>query len=621
MDFDDFYNIGFDIATGYLQDQAQSLAVSGLTNLAKSAGSALTSPAMSQNLRGSRASTQSLASQESSAKRSRLTQKSVESGVSGGSKTCAAQFNPGRGAELSWTQQNLLNAIRFKTGELPGPDAVSAWGQERKFYKGQKLSIGFAFKAILDAELSANADQVPTRFYVHNVYRHTKAEVCGVATDTTAQGLCQYNRYHLGWNTTLGPDASLIRQAPNNALPTPFTTGGTCHPPATGPGSAVGNGFSPNIVSPFRYPLQGDVMYSRLTRQNLENFMWNANPLKIAYVQPMAMSQPLVNTTTAMQVLDNGYTDYFGQFYSSHPHQQQSSTSSFDTPITPSNNTGFYYRCQSGQGKLAYHFNNDGTSPLVVDVVVTRIKKGMEAALGNGALHDSYTTGYMNYTLANRGQGDYYGQPPVAQDIFDNARVPFMPAKCLDYAEPVSPVNTTTSPAAKQRPFKQVARDQFVISGGGTRPWSMDLQSLNYRSNDYAQVPEAWNVEDVQVPVQTAFTKNADDITYIVSFGFSTLAMPFMEFSSPSLGAVIDRIPQSVNCSVTGVYTENVLPVYLASDSKTPYINGALDYVWYEDDTPVLAGVDIANASNIVRSESNSSAYINVGPSNTQPGA
>jgi hypothetical protein len=147
----------------------------------------------------------------------------------------------------------------------------------------------------------------------------------------------------------------------------------------------------------------------------------------------------------------------------------------------------------------------------------------------------------------------------------------------------------------------------------------MDLQSMNYRANDYAQVPEDY---DPETETFGDPTKNVDDLSYIISFGFSTLAIPLMEFAATHNGAVVDRVPQSVNCSVTGVYTENVEPVYLSSNSQTPYINGSLDYVWYQDDFPTtLAGIDIANAGNVVRSQTANSAYIHVGPTNTQPGA
>lgn len=534
-----------------------------------------------------------------SAKKRKL---NTEAGVSaeiGGNKVALSQFIPGRGAELSWTKQNILPAIKFKTGELVGPACVDAYTADRKFYQGQKLSMGFAFKAILDADFVINQARVPTRFYVHNVFRHTRAEACGWEYP------CLFDQSTTLWNETLGPDGSRVRVSG-------YGGGGSAYPPA----NAVAAGYDDRLVSPFRYPLNGGTLFSRLTRQNLENFMWNSNPMKIPYVQPQVNGAMGTITTTPLAVCDNATADPTGDVAKSHPWQLQSTTATYDTPITPSNNTGYYYRCQAKNGHIAYHFNNDGTSPLIVDVVITRIKKGHEVCLGNGLLDQAYANGYINYTLANRGQGDYGGQPPVGLDCLDNARVPFMPAKALQYAPPNS--------AEEPRPYKQVARDQFMISGGGTRPWSMDLQSLNYRANDYSQVPMNYNSETKEI---LGDTKNADDLTYVVSIAFSSLAVPLGEFPNSQTVAIVDRVAQSVNCSVTGVYTENVEPVYLASNVPKPYINGTLDYVYYADSTPepdalpILAGIDIANAGNVVRSQTQGSAFINVGPTNTQPGA
>ena len=359
-------------------------------------------------------------------------------------------------------------------------------------------------------------------------------------------------------------------------------------------------------------------MFSRMTRQNLEDFMWNANPLKIAYVQPNVNSNPSLSIAP-LQVYDNAFPSADGTIITSQAWQQEVSPASLDTPITPQNNTGYYYKCQSGVGHLAYHFNNDGTSPVVVDVVITRCKKGAEVSVGDGCLDDSYSKGYANMLFNNRGQANYFGQVPLGTDCLNNARHPFMPASALAHAPPVQQF-PNNGPGTEVRPFKQVARDQFVISGGGTRPWSMDLQAMNYRANEYTQTAED---PDLVYP-----SKNFDDLSYVVSFGFSTLAIPLTEITSNATGnnvAVIDRLPQSVNVSVTGVYTELCLPVYLSSALKTPYINGALDYVYYtgaeQAPMPTLVGIDIANAGNIVRSQAQSSAFIAVGPTNTQPAA
>lgn len=534
-------------------------------------------------------SSQSVYSQQNSAKRARIAKAAAEGGLPpslSGNKVVAAQFNNGRGGELSWTKQNLHKAIRFKTGETPGPPAHDAYMAEAQLYTGQKVSTGFAFKAILDAQLVQGTNENNTRFFVHNCFRHTLSESCGIQLVST------YGPATLLWNHTLGPDGSWIRKDPAN--------GGSCANPAP----VVGAGFADDIHSAFRYPPQGTCMFSRMNRMNLENFMWNANPLKIPFINP---GLGFALATSTLEVYDNGGVDPSGIVAESLPHQQiEQGVAAIPTPpATVSNTRGYYYKCQAKQGTVAYQFNNDGTSPLVIDVVITRIKKGHEIAAGNGCINTAYATGYSNYMNAANFQADYGGQPVNPYDCLNNARVEFMPAKALQWASVVAGV----SGGDLVRPFKQVARDQFVVAGGGTRPWSMDLQSLDYNANDYSQ--------------NGPTDKNADDLTYIISLGFSTLAAPLGEFTASAM-AVIDRVPQSVNCSVTGVYTENVLPVYLSKKTSTANVTGALDYTFYttpEVTLPQLYGLDIANAGNIVRSNTQSSAYIQVGPTNILSGA
>ena len=536
----------------------------------------------------------SVESQQGAAKRARYLRNAAEGGVSSSvssNKVVPAQFNPGRGAELSWTRQNLHNAIRFKTGEAPGPDPHDAFLAEKMLFAGQKVSIAFAFKGILDASLLAGVDVIPTRFYTHNVFRHTNAAACGV---TPLGG--PYAPTTLLWNATLGPDSSLIRQAP------PV---GSCNAPAP----LLAAGFSTDIRSAFRSPPSGTIMYSRLTRQNLENFMWNANPMKVAFMQIPGGGPPAPLALVNMQVYRNAVADPTGIDYTSLPWDQQSEFAPAPG-TTPQTNRGYYYKCQSKQGHVAYQFNNDGTSPIVIDVVITRIKRGMEVDIDNGCLDTSYTSGYANYMNNQSLQQNYAGQPFLPTDCLDNARVEFLPAKALKFAIPVV---GALGGSETLRPFKQVARDQFIVAGGSTRPWSMDFQSLNYNANDYTQTPVTGYDGSIK----------ADDLTYIVSIAVSTLSVPLAEFTASAM-SVVDRSPQSVNCSITGIYTENPLPVYLSRLSAQTYVQGALDNTWYSDPEeiiPTLYGIDIANAGNTVRSANQSTAYIQVGPTNTLEGA
>jgi len=530
----------------------------------------------------------SQSSQQNAAKRARTMQQKAEGGIGasiGGNKVVAAQFNPGRGGEISWTKQNLLKAIKFKTGEPIGPPAHDAYEADRMMFGGQKMGHAFAFKAVLDASLVMGSDTVPTRYVVHNVFRHTNYQACG------RNAAAKYRNNTLLWHNTLGPDASTIRQNP------PF---GSCFDESI-PAAA---GLKNDLVSPFRFPLNGAFMFSRLTRQNFENFMWNANPLKIGYITPNTGSAAALSTTD-LQVYDNAIPDIGGTQFASLPWQQLASGVANPTaPATAYNSRGYYYKCQAGIGHVAYQFNNDGTGPLVVDIVITRCKKGHEADVEN-TLQASYATGYSNYMNAANFQADYGGQATQPTDCLFNARVEFLPAKALKWASPLGPTLTDQDVS---KMYRQVARDQFIVSGGATRPWSFDLQSLNYNANDYAQ-PEY----DPEFPS----TKNVDDLSYIVSIGFSSLSIPLVENGTGSNVAVLDRMPQSINCSVTGNYTENPLPVYISKRTSTGNVQGSLEYPWYYDPdaaAPTLQGIDIANAGNIVRTNTAASALIQVGP-------
>jgi len=537
-------------------------------------------------------SSQSAYSQQGSAKRARTMKSAAEGGVPASvssNKVCLAQFNPGRGAELSWTSQNLLRAIRFKSGEPVGPKCQDSYLADKRMYTGQKVSVAFAYKAVLDASFVQGNDVVPTRFYCHNVFRHTNYASRGHAFPSP------YTGGSILWNDTLGPDSSFTRQDPPN---------GTSHNAA----SLAAAGFAPDLVSAYRSPLQGAVMYSRMNRQDLENFSWNSHPLKISYVQPSTSN---LIATNPLEVLANSTSDPTGSIFASMPHQQNSGYGTTPgPPYTPLNNAGYYYKVQANPGHVAYQFNNDGTSPVVIDVVINRFKKGHSVELlPNNPIDDAYTSGYLNMMNANMGQQSYAGQTTLAVDCLNNARVEFMPAKALKWSTPFA------DGARNELPVKQVARDQFIVAGGSTRPWSMDFQSLCYNANDYSQLAGTGNLPPA---------KDADDLTYVISIGFSTLAVPLAEVGNGGQSAIVDRVAQSLNCSVTGVYTENPLPVVLSKSLKLTQVDGSLDHPWYQNAEallPILQGVDIANAGNIIRSQTNASALISVGPFTVLSGA
>jgi len=264
---------------------------------------------------------------------------------------------------------------------------------------------------------------------------------------------------------------------------------------------------------------------------------------------------------------------------------------------------------------LTYQFSNDGAGPVCIDIVITRLKRNEKWNTtdpnGSVALEDAYGKGYLNYSLSNQGQFALAGRDPQASDVMTNTRVPFMPAKALKHYKTITPETGDRS-----HPFKQVSRDQFIISGGATRSWSMNLQGMDYDARKY---------------YTTDFAN--DDLSYTVSIACSCVSTPFTESNPTAAGvttatgvlAIVDRRPLGCNVSVVGQYTEHVNPVYLSQVINSTFIDGSLQVPTYYQ--PATSGsqinrsIDIANVGQVTRDENLSSAYISLGPTNTQAGA
>jgi len=502
-----------------------------------------------------------------------------------------AQLIPGRGAELFVNQTNVEAPIKFKTGELSTKRKVDAFAREAALYKSQAVAHAFAFKAILlDPSYIRSGESLPiNRFVCHNVFRHNVPET----TNVSAVVGSKFGTTDVTWNNSLGPDASQVRKQP------PLGTAVSAFPAGT-------TGLNINLNTPYRYPQNGDVLYSRMNRQTLENLGWNANPIKMRSIEPGAALTP---TVTTMEVYDNAslVTTAAGPA-SSIPNQCPVQTTS-----TGSDQAGpsFFYRSQMGIGEICYNFINDGLNPICVDVVITRLKKSQE--IGGGALVyenainqmvQSYQKGYMNYATQNQNQANFAGDAPQEVDVTTNARGAFLPAKALGIHYKGT---GGTGILNQDAPFKQVARDQFIMAGGGSREWSMKLQAVDYDARRYNQS-----------------SMQFDDLTYIISFGISGVPLPYIEtgvVSSNTTTAIIDRRGTACNVSVTGMYKEIVHPVYMSRPSAFTYVNGTLDIPGFTSGTATISTADIANLSASTRQTTVGSAIMNVSPFSTIPGA
>jgi len=189
-------------------------------------------------------------------------------------------------------------------------------------------------------------------------------------------------------------------------------------------------------------------------------------------------------------------------------------------------------------------------------------------------------------------------------------------------------------------PFKQVARDQFIVSAGSTRNWSMSLQAMDYYASRYAQWqagpppdPPPGGGPYALIEGYDNESNCVDDLSYIVSIGVSGVPAPYVEYnkgdaypdSTVPLASVIDRRGTACSVSVTGAYKETCHPVYLSQVHTDTYINGRLDIPMYDfptlpKDVPQLTTNDIASIAQAVRTTDVSSALIGMGPFNTVGG-
>lgn len=521
----------------------------------------------------------------------------------GDNSMCPAQLIPGRGAELSYQQLNILKAIKFKTGESVGPPLTDAYGREKILYQGQTVMHAFAFKMQLGMPAySISGDSVPTnRFYCHNVFRHVLA-----GPNNTAQIDKPYGNRTQSWNETLGPDRSLVRQL--GAVVQGASQVGTAYVVPSGTLA-----LNTTLLSPYRYPLNGGFMYSRVTRQMLENMGWNANPIKLPAIVAGTGGLgpgPLQVYNQAQASLSTGIVSW--------PHQIPVDTD------TVSNGPSYYYRSQFGRGQVSYCFNNDGTNPVVIDIVITRIKKGQSLLKGDMTeMVAMYQKGYLNYSYANDGQADLAGQPPAAVDVTTNARGPFLPAKALEnYKRTQTGFGSATNTASA--PFKQVARDQFIIAGGASRNWSTYLQSMDYRASAFAHYQNGDPGTGATIAGYDDTSNCIDEYSYIFSIACSGVPAPYVEFAGTagSVASVIDRRGTDCSVSVTGAYKEVPHPVYLTKANKDAYINGRLDVPGFDVSAVGLSLTtnDIANIGQATRGAANSTALIGMGPLNTVGG-
>jgi len=448
------------------------------------------------------------------------------------------------------------------------------------------------------------------------------------------------------WHTSLGPDASLIRVGDAGATQGQSNLAGTWRGQRTQVGygtlDADPNAASNTLVSPFRYPRDMEIMYSRVNRQLLENYGWLLNPFK--FINPTANSKidspdpkrdalkvwsnpgasvlDFTNTSEAESIRKNSYPAQIN-IQSDVVKAQQGLSSAAE---------GYEWHSQFGPGKLSYQFSNDGTNPVCIDICVIGIKKDSPVPVNlmehicdyNYAVHKfanknaTNVNGFQTSTIDHSSLSLTLGN----KEWHKNAKMPFMPDECFknpsSYLKAVGEFVPGTHPQeqlaknvfntieqGKNNPFKVVKRDQFIVSSGSSRAWNTTLPSIKYRPQLY---------EDVDYPMadggatggtadfDAAFEKHrttADEYTFVLCIGASGMPKPVEEVYSTTkpvsineqgefvdgvvdTKTIIDRQPSTCNVSVVGTYKETIYPCFPKDRTTVNFINGRLTEPYFE---------------------------------------
>lgn len=551
-----------------------------------------------------------------------------------------SQFIPGKGLEVPGAQVENDASIYCSLG-LKGEKIVDPLDETFKRVKGRQVSMDFAFKLINNRDGLMTHDK-KTRITVMNCFRHVNpdsfnADVTGWHQTATTDALKQSN---WNWNRTLGPDASYVRRATGGRdtghegtdCGTWRGVDGTNVASHAGSYANTSDNAANTLMSPYRSPVDMEVMYSRVNRQLLENYGWLLNPFKFISFQDSGSQWSNSNTPSQApagkdlkiwtspgpEVLEFSSIGRGSVKKASFPCQINTRSV---TPGNDINGQGFEWHSQFGPGKLSYQFQNDGTNPVCIDICVVGVKK--DSPVPVNLLESICKYNYAVHKFANRGNTDVNGfQSTIGGTVdetfgenewHDNAKLPFMPDVC--FKNPQSYLNaidfnpggdTNTDRAAievfqnlsqgKKNPFKVVKRDQFIVSSGSSRSWNTTLPSIKYRPQLY---------DDVEYPLESAagweqtekVVTTSDEYTFVLCIGASGLPKPVEEVlprfkaadqvmqpdgttstdgQNIDAKAIIDRQPSTCNVSVVGTYKETIYPSYPVDRSSVNFINGRL---------------------------------------------
>jgi len=452
---------------------------------------------------------------------------------------------------------------------------------------------------------------------------------------------------NFSWHSTLGPDASLIRVGTSGYSAGNHDYAGTWRGPNFVPKIGVLDASSPptghvtapanTLMSPFRYPNDMEIMFSRVNRQLLENYGWLLNPFK--FINPSANSkidspepkrdELKVWSNPGANVLDFTDVSHASKRKNSYPAKINiQSAGVVGQQALSGAKSGYEWHSQLGPGKLSYQFSNDGTNPVCIDICVVGIKK--DSPVPVHLLEHICDYNYAVHKFANKNSTDLNGfqASNVVSGAIDltlgshewhkNAKLPFMPNECFknpqSYLSAVGDVVLQT-PAVevydylqqgKKNPFKVVKRDQFIVSSGSSRAWNTTLPSIKYRPDLYDDVE--YPLVNENIPRPDSLVTTADEYTFVLCIGASGMPKPVEEIYSSTqptsinssgepvsslvdAKAIIDRQPSTCNVSVVGTYKETIYPTYPQDRTDVNFINGRLTEPYFTNPPGLLVPI------------------------------
>jgi hypothetical protein len=570
-----------------------------------------------------------------------------------------AQFIPGKGLEVPGSQLDNDPAVYCSLG-LKGDKLVDPLDETFSTIKGRKVSMDFAFK-LVNPNNDLLKQEKDTRITTLNCFRHVNpdsfnyyktgwtADVNDGASVDTDLATANAN-----WHKTLGPDATPIRRATGGltnlhtqagtwrgldngvSYPEPVSHVGGLAEVLSGSAGVPDSGDADkanSLMSPYRYPFDMEVMYSRMNRQLLENYGWMLNPYKFSTFQHNSTRTDQSTTppisTASLQVYANPGSAYLDFTTLNTTAVESAKAASFPArinrqiggsfgPAAPqSDHNGFEWHSQFGPGKLNYQFSNDGTNPVCIDICVVGIKKNSPVPVAQ--LQSICDYNYKIHKFANLSGTNLNGYQTSTstasvdvsigdEEWHKNAKMPFFPDEC--FKNPQSYVKAAGLAASDgvnmknlynnveqghTNPFKVVKRDQFIVSSGSSRAWNTTLPSIKYRPQLYEDIEYPASLPSV---TEDRVVTTADEYTFVLAIGASGLPRPVEEVypSVKNLAltgsannqmvdakAIIDRQPTTVNVSVCGTYTETVQPCFPKDTSSVNFINGRLTEPYFTE--------------------------------------